>query len=232
MPHRIDANTFLNAIRAPLASADPVALANTVLRRWQPRELCPLLRHTRPDVRRAAAVVLGLVGDHDTLACLTRALRDRDIRVTRAAEDSLWSIWFRLGKPAAMEPFQAGVRALDNEQHQPAIEHFKQAIQADPDFAEAHHQLAMTLLTVERYRPAIQYARHAVKLMPMHFGALSCMGHAYTELGELDRALICYRRAITVHPRMRAIQNAIGQIETHVDIMSDSKAGMVVSHLL
>ncbi len=232
MPNRIDATEFLDTVCGPLERLDAAALAGAVTVRWRARELCSLLRDSSQEVRRASALVLGLVGDAETVTFLARALHDDDSLVARTAEDSLWSVWFRLGNAQARPYFHRGIRALEDERHSEALEQLHKAVAVDREFAEAYNQLAMTCSLMERYRAAIRAARQAVRLMPAHFGALSCMGHCFTQLGELDRALICYRRAIRVNPRMHAIQEAIGRLETHVDRMSESKHGMVVSHLL
>ena len=64
--------------------------------------------------------------------------------------------------------------------------------------------------------------------MPCHFGAIAGMGHAYTQMGELSRALTHYRKALAINPRMPAI---IGMIQRLEERQRDNDAsGVFVTH--
>jgi tetratricopeptide (TPR) repeat protein len=215
LPQTIDVKLFLSVTQPPLQAGDPDALAAEVSRRWTPRQLCPLLGHQDAQVRRVVAVTLGFVGDRSVVGCLGRALHDPDELVTRMAEHGLWAIWFRLCSPAAAEAFQRGVCLLSEEQFKPALRELTASSAIDPDFAEAHNQIAIVHYLQGRYRRSIEHCHQTLSRMPNHFGALAGMGHCHAQLGEYRQAIHAYDRALAVHPRMPAIREALAQLRSN-----------------
>lgn len=218
----VDSQAFLDVVRRPLADGDAAALAHAVNARWTCRQVCGLLRDTAVDVRRVAAVTIGMIGDKRSVNCLARALHDRDPQVSEMAEHSLWSIWFRGGSPAATVPFSRGVAALSEERFAGAIRYFEEAIAADPGFAEAYNQCALGHFFLGQWQAGIEDCLRAIDHMPVHFGAIAGMGHCYTQLGRMDKALSCYQHAVRINPRLHAISIAIERLHTILERQCDS----------
>jgi tetratricopeptide (TPR) repeat protein len=218
----IDPQAFLDITRPALASGSAGELAKTILAHWKPADLCPLLNHANVNVRRVVAIGLGLVGDRSVVGCLGLALRDEDEQVNQMAEHGLWSIWFRSGDCKAARPFRQGVAMLSAESYPLAIEKFNEAIAIDPRFAEAYNQCAIAQYFLKQWRASLANCQLAVKLVPVHFGAIAGMGHCHMQLNDLDQALECYRKAIRINPRMPAIARAITQLEPRVRRLNDA----------
>ncbi len=197
----------MQVVEPLLAQADPDVLAQEVRKRWKPTELCRLLEHHELDIRHAAVVVLGLVGGAAVLGCLCRCLHDENQELARNAEHSIWSVWFRLGSPAATPPFREGVSLLSEEQFAEAVKHFGAAIEADETFAEAYNQRAIAQYYAGRYGTSLDDCQDALARMPSHFGALSGMGHCYAHLGLYAKAVDSYDRALAINPHMPAIRD-------------------------
>ncbi len=211
----VDAREFLEVTAPLLRGGDAQVLARAVAVRWRARDLCGLLRHEEVDVRRVAAVTLGLVGDHSMIACLTMALRDADAQVNQMAEHALWSIWFRSGEAKAAQPFREGVSLLATESYPSAIICFKEAQRVDPLFAEAFNQCAIAHFFLHQWHESLECSRRAMCLIPTHFGAIASMGHCFTQLGDLRRAVACYRRALQINPGMSAISCMVERVEKY-----------------
>lgn len=218
----VDTEQFLDVVRQPLAEADAAALAKAVNARWTCRQVCGLLRDGDVDIRRIAAVTIGMIGDKRSVHCLARALHDPDPQVNEMAEHSLWSIWFRSGRPQATVPFSEGVQALSNEKYEEAIRHFQQATRIDPDYAEAYNQCAIAHFFLSQWRPGVDDCIRAIDRMPMHFGAIAGMGHCYTQMGLMEKALTCYKHALRINPRLHAISVAIDRLTTILEHQCDS----------
>lgn len=218
----IDGTTFLEIVRPALKDGDAQSLAALVAARWQVNDLCSLLVSPNVDVRRVAAVVIGLVGDMSSAPCLLQALQDGDEQVNQMAEHGLWSIWFRSGSPHAAKPFREGVAMLGAEAYQRAVECFEEASRIDPNFGEAYNQCAIAHFFLGTWEPAIAACLKTIKCVPSHFGAICGMGHCYTQAGDLNRALECYRRALKINPRMPAITRACQRIEQRMRELNDS----------
>ena len=203
----------MRVVRPGLQAGDAQAVADEVLLRWMPRQLCRLLGDGDVDVRRVAAVVLGLVGDRTCVGCMARALHDADEQVHALAEHGLWSIWFRSGKAEAGAAFATGVGMLEREAYREAVGQFDAAAALDPDFAEAHNQCGMAHFFLGEWQESVEACERALERMPAHFGAMAGMGHAYTQLERVEDALGCYRRALSINPRMPGIASAVERLE-------------------
>ncbi len=209
----ITTSEFLSVVTPLLQEGDPSRLAGAVRGRWCGRQLCPLLSAGEVDVRRAAALVLGLVGDPSVVGSLSRALHDSEDSVAAMAEHALWSVWHRGGNAAAAGPFQDGLAHLASEWYESAAERFQRAIRLDPHFAEAHNQLAIVLFLWGRWSEARTHCLQALRLCPTHFGALSGLGHCAVELDDLPQALRCYRQTLAINPRLTEIAAMVRQME-------------------
>lgn len=226
-----DGQNFLNLVRPALEACDPPRLAEVVGEHWSLPQVCTLLADPDVDVRRVAAVVLGLVGDAGTTGCLIRALRDGDGQVNEMAEHSLWSIWFRSGSARAARPFREGVAMLGAESYEKAIDCFKEATQIDPNFAEAYNQCGIAYFFAGDWKAAIESCRRAIECMPGHFGAICGMGHCYTQTGDLIRAQKCYQRALKINPHMPAIERAVARIDMRLRELNDSSGTFTANHI-
>ena len=211
---RISPDIFLQTVTPALQRGDILQLRDRVLARWTPLSLCPLLQVPDLALRRTVVVTLGIVGDREVVGSLTRCLHDADDQVHRFAEDALWSIWFRGGKPAATEHFQAGTAALADEKYARAADEFAIAAHHDPDFAEAYNQLAIAYYLDQNWAGSRRACQRALALMPMHFGALAGLGHVHAHCGEICAAVDAYRRALSINPRMTAIREAKAKLES------------------
>ena len=121
----VDGDEFIAVVKPALAKCDAAALAHCVNVRWTQRQICKLLKHPNLDVRRVAAVVLGMIGDEHTITCLTHALRDTDSQVNQMAEHALWSVWFRQGTAQSTAVFSQGISLLAEDELDLAIASFK-----------------------------------------------------------------------------------------------------------
>ena len=220
----LQAQTLLRLARPHLARGDAAALAEALRERCTTTELTRLLQCPQAEVRQVAALGLGLVAGPEAVPCLARTLHDPEPGVNQMAEHGLWSIWFRASSPAAAEPFHEGVTLLAREQYEPAIECFEQASEIDPDFAEAYNQCGIAWFLLGEWRASLSACRAAARRVPAHFGAISGMGHCYTHLEDLERALACYRQALAINPRMGAIARAVARLEAKLGATPGSDA--------
>ena len=209
----INCDEFIEKVGPCLESNDADQLARTILNKWTPRQLCTLINHPEVNIRRVVVLALGLVGNRSQLRWLKEALLDNDAKVNNLAEHAMWTIWFRSGNPKAQKHFNLGLASLDQQDYEKALAHFHEANLIDPSFAEPYHQASIVRYLNEDYYTAVQSARQAVSLMPIHFGAWATMGHAYAQIGDISQAAACYRRAIGINPRMHAVSRALQRIK-------------------
>ena len=81
-------NRLATAFRRYLSSADAPAFADEVDEHYSQLTLATLLKRGQVETRRAAALALGMLGDHQSISPLARSLNDIDRGVRLAADDS------------------------------------------------------------------------------------------------------------------------------------------------
>ncbi len=82
-------------------------------------------------------------------------------------------------------------------------------IDSQPDFAEAWNRRAVLYYTQGRYRKAISDCEMAVRLNPVHFGALHGLGLCHAALGNFRDAIHAFHKALEIQPYSTANQRLI-----------------------
>jgi tetratricopeptide (TPR) repeat protein len=208
----IEPAEFVGALKPLLQTRNPAALCQFLNQRFSLDQITGFLDCHYPDARKVACLALSLVGDKYCIPLLARQLRDQDPMINQMAEHALWSVWFRCGSPAANDQLGFGIRALEHRQFKHAIEHFNQAIELSPEFAEAYNQRAIAHCLMEKFKPSIEDGLLTLSLMPCHFSAWAGMGHCHAHQGCLDDALHCYQQALNINPHLDCIRQAIEEL--------------------
>jgi tetratricopeptide (TPR) repeat protein len=83
---------------------------------------------------------------------------------------------------------------------EPALAQYRRALALDPDFLEAHVDLAGLLWRLEDFDGALTHAQRAVALAPEHPYAVRILGTAYLNLNRTDEAETQLRLALALLP--------------------------------
>ena len=191
---------------------DRPGLARALEGAWSPECLALLLEDADWTVVRAAAVCLSLVGDMKSAPGLARLLSYDDPVVVEAAEDALWSIWFRAEGPLPQEVLNRIAQSIRQGETENVVAMLSELIHVKKSFAEAYHQRSQAHYLRGSYDEALRDARRAFELNPLHFGALANIAHGLAAMGQYDEALKTYRQVLALHPHMPGIQSSIRQI--------------------
>lgn len=192
---------------------DRAGLANALSEHWSPECLALLLDAPDGEIRRIAATCLGLVGDLSDCPRLLSLLYEDDVELVSAAEDGLWTIWFRQGGEVAQRvllKIAAGIRNHDTENVIPML---TELIHSHPGYAESFHQRAQAFFLEGDAKAALRDARRALELNPYHFGALAVIAGSYAEMGQYQQALETYRDVLRMHPLMPRARSAVRQLQ-------------------
>lgn len=172
-----------------------------------------LLQKGNTSERREAAEVLGRLGDQRAVQPLAGALNDDDQLVRQSAEQSLWSIWHRSGKPEVDARLQDGIDAMQHGEWQQAVDIFTKVIEMAPNFAEGYNKRATTYYLMQEFEKSISDCEKTIALNPVHFGALSGAGLCYVGLRDLSKALEYFERAVEVNPNLLQIKEYVKEIK-------------------
>ncbi|MCY4401914.1 MAG: tetratricopeptide repeat protein [Candidatus Poribacteria bacterium] len=180
---------------------------------YSENDLMSYLQNEDPLVGRAAATALGIVGGMNVVPVLVANLKNEDFRTSLITEAALWNIWSRSGDESVDEMLIVGKKYLADENLLEAVKQFSSVIEASPDFAEGYNQRAIVYYVMERWNNALEDCLQAIELNPHHFGAFAGMGHVYLRLGQIDKAVDAYRKALKINPNLVSIANTLRQLQ-------------------
>lgn len=142
-------------------------------------------------------------------------LRDDNAIVARAAELKVMERWRHHEDRRIAETMRraAAARARGNEML--AVHFYSDAIDVDPDFAEAWHMRAVAYFNMGQFMAALADLKQTVRLQPNHFYAYFGMGQTLLKLGQPDAAEKAFERAKTIYPHMSAAEKHLDFIATH-----------------
>ncbi len=81
-----------------------------------------------------------------------------------------------------------------------------------PDYAEAHHDMAIALLSQRRYAEAVQSCQRAVSLKPDHAEAYNTMGFVLERQKRYAEAIENYKHAVRLKPDYAEPYNHLGVV--------------------
>jgi tetratricopeptide (TPR) repeat protein len=203
--------------RKYLDDQDSAAFTGEVSRSYTPGTLQRLAEHDAREVRRAAILALGFLGDYEANHTVGRALHDDDRTVRALAENSIRSIWARCGDDKYRQHLAIIVRLNCARQFPEANQKASELIEQAPWFAEAWNQRAIARFGLADYADAIRDCHQTLELNPYHFAAAAGMGQAYLQLGNPVSALESFRRALRLNPGLEGVRAQVVRLTRMIE---------------
>jgi len=200
-----------------LDSQDSAAFEGKVSRCYTPGTLQRLAKHHLREVRRAALLAIGFIGDYASNHAVGCALLDDDRTVRLIAANGIRAIWARAGDEAARAQLNGIVRLNAAEKYEEAIRLATELIEKSPWFAEAWHQRAAACFHLKQYAESIRDDHEALEINPYHFVAAASMGRAYLELENYTSALESLRRALRLNPDLEGVRAQVIRLARMVE---------------
>lgn len=107
------------------------------------------------------------------------------------------------------------VEYLRNNQTDQAIKAFEQALVIDPNYAEAHNNLGVTLWRLGRVNEAIAHYEQAMRVKPNEPEAHRNLGAIFLQSGKLTEAIAQYEEALRIGPNDPVAHNDMGVAMVH-----------------
>src|SRR6185295_17305177 len=96
-----------------------------------------------------------------------------------------------------------------------ALATFSEIVARRPDFAEGWNKRATVYFHLGENQKSLRDCDEVFKRNPNHFGALSGAGQIHLKLGDPERALEFFRRALQVNPNLDGLDRMIPQLEQY-----------------
>lgn len=171
-------------------------------------------------MRRAAALALGVLGDHFSVEPLGRALSDSDRGVRLAADDSFRAILVRDSAPLHHQQLLQVMHLNDGGEYAGALAPSMILIDQSPMYAEARHQLAVCWHGLENFYQAQAAYKACLWYCRYHYPAWQGLARCRSLLGDHSGAIAALQRALQICPDL---ENARLQIKSIQRKMRQSK---------
>ncbi|HEY0420646.1 MAG TPA: hypothetical protein VGC80_14100 [Acetobacteraceae bacterium] len=150
----------------------------------------PALAQPRPDARRA---------ELDNLLSALKLAPSED--AAAALEARIRQAWAQAGGPAAGLLLARGMRNLQNNAENDALDDFDAALVLEPDFAEAYRRRAMARFSLGDLRGAVADIQETLKREPRHFAAWQDLSRFAEARDDPSGALAAWQKALEIDPR-------------------------------
>lgn len=157
------------------------------------------------------AVELSRAQQLDALFETLKAAKDEE--AANAAENSIAALWLDSGSDTVDLLMEWTLAAVKEKNFPLALDYLDRILTLKPDYVEGWNTRATVYFMTEDLGKALADIERVLAIEPRHFGALAGLATILREIGEEERALEVYRRAIAVDPHLPNVQKAIDDLE-------------------
>jgi tetratricopeptide (TPR) repeat protein len=130
-----------------------------------------------------------------------------------AIEEQIVAIWLDSGDAQINQQMSWAVAAMDANSWELALNYLNSIVVNKPDYVEGWNKRATLYFFIGRFDESLSDIAHTLALEPRHFGAIAGMGMIMEALGEQEKALEAYKRALAIDPQLTNIQLEIFLLE-------------------
>jgi tetratricopeptide (TPR) repeat protein len=109
--------------------------------------------------------------------------------------ERLWGHALQIGEQNYVAHFSMGLALRQEGKLDEAIEHYKRAVELDPNYPEAEHNLGAALAMQKKYPEAIVHFQKALSINPARPNTWSNLAKAYAEQGDFEHARAAAQKA-------------------------------------
>ncbi len=128
--------------------------------------------------------------------------RAPDEATAQAIEAQIWSVWQNQGSPTVQLLMRRGLRHLQAEAYEDALEDFDAVIALSPELAEGWNKRATVYFRRGELDNAARDIAEALAREPRHFGALVGLSYIHERRGDALAALRAFEAALAIHPKL------------------------------
>ena len=150
----------------------------------------------------------------DRLKKLFDELKINNTESSYLIEQKIWEIWSTHPSDKNLTTMLAeGSNLVNKQKFDQAIVVFSKVIDLDPKWAEAWNKRATVLYMVGEFQKSQDDIDKVLEIEERHFGALAGQGLVNIQLENYDKAIMSYKKAQQIYPKMKSPKIMIKQIE-------------------
>ena len=141
-------------------------------------------------------------------------LKFKNATLSYEIEQKIWELWSTHPSDKNLTKMLAeGSNLVNKQKFDQAIVVFSKVIDLDPKWAEAWNKRATVLYMVGEFQKSQDDIDKVLELEERHFGALAGQGLVNIQLENYDKAIMSYKKAQQIYPKMKSPKIMIKQIE-------------------
>jgi|GEM_PF-5225412 len=171
-----------------------------------------------------AYMTLGQI-DNDSFY-FEKSSKHRDLARTNLLNEYVKSGWARYKSKKYSEAMKSALSALEldptwtdalelKEQCEEALEKMQPEKEEDPYNAKQHYQLGVNYFQNKDYNEAIKHFLTSTRLDPEYALAYRAMGSSYASIGDMDKAMLAYRKYVKLSPSSPDVEDVKEIIEEY-----------------
>ena len=126
----------------------------------------------------------------------------------------IWTLWSTHPTDQKLTSLlDEGSRLVQDQKLNRAIDVFTEAIELDPNWAEAWNKRATVFYMIGEFQKSQDDIDKVLELEERHFGALAGQGMVNIQLKNYEKAILSYKKAQEIYPSMQSPEIMIKQIE-------------------
>ena len=135
----------------------------------------------------------------------------------RHVESRIWAIWMQTPSDTAGLLMLRARAAMEAQQMDVALKLLDAVIKLRPDYIEGWNRRATLYYLQNDYGRSLADIAQVLAREPRHFGALAGLGMIMQDLGEDNRALEAFRKALAINPHLEKVPDLVKTLSDKVE---------------
>jgi Flp pilus assembly protein TadD len=150
-------------------------------------------------------------------ALLAQLASADDDKAASVIEEAVWQLWLRSGSDTVDLLMSRVIAAMKQDDHSLALDLLNHIVAIRPGYAEGWNKRATVFFHLQDFARSLHDVERTLSLEPRHFGALTGLGLILEELGQDEKALRAFRRALAVHPFQPTVRKAEKKLSDKIE---------------
>ena len=140
-------------------------------------------------------------------------LKKNNLKLSSKIEQQIWKLWSTHPTDQKLTAMlNEGSKLINDGKLFKAIKIFTEAIEIDPNWAEAWNKRATVYYLIGEYEKSQNDIDKVLKIEERHFGALAGQGLVNIQLENYEKAILSYKLVQQIYPSMQSPKIMIKQI--------------------